>query len=393
MVGDSAVRGLAARRQLDAHFDEQRARRHRPEGLSVGPIARDERGGGRNIVGVVLAIVEDGPRRAPLVHRVEDVVGLRAIEGLHERTGKIEDHAALSALPGLNDDVAQLRRLARAGRADQHRVGLLKPPGIGNAGYRIWDVDTQSRPGAYRQCRNRSRIQIRMRSRKLSPEFRIIVRRDFSGQDVAGQQHGPALVALFEDVSADLLGQLDEPGRQRAGQKTGGTQSDDNAPQKLGPGPGDIGVIWHIADRHGDQGVVGQSEVDDMRWVEIDQAPETREDAHLDELHFVLVHQECEQENEEQRKAGERCDDRPAQAFHHHHVAQANELGSSGECPHVAHDFAARGLVLDNDRSTVEADVILPRHGTSSDGRQRGRGDGRSLPARAWRSPYRAPGW
>jgi hypothetical protein len=85
MMRDRAIGGLARGSELHAHFDKERARRHGPEGLGIAAIAGDQRGGGRDVIGVVLAVVEDGPRRAALVHGVEDVIAPFLVEGLDER--------------------------------------------------------------------------------------------------------------------------------------------------------------------------------------------------------------------------------------------------------------------------------------------------------------------
>jgi hypothetical protein len=42
MMGDGAIGGLARGRQLHAHFDKERARRHGPEGLGIAPVAGDQ---------------------------------------------------------------------------------------------------------------------------------------------------------------------------------------------------------------------------------------------------------------------------------------------------------------------------------------------------------------
>ena len=45
IVGEIRVGSLPASLEFDAHFDEQRARRHRPEGFGRTPVRRDQRGG------------------------------------------------------------------------------------------------------------------------------------------------------------------------------------------------------------------------------------------------------------------------------------------------------------------------------------------------------------
>ena len=59
---------------------------------------------------------------------------LRDIEALDEGAGQIEDNGMISALADLAQQVLHRRRLAGTGRSDQHRMGLLGPPGIGYSG-------------------------------------------------------------------------------------------------------------------------------------------------------------------------------------------------------------------------------------------------------------------
>ena len=91
----------------------------------------------------VAALVEQRPRRATLVHRVEDNVGFGVVETLDESAGEIEDNRAVPALAQLLDDAAKLRGLACAGRADQHRVRLLEAPWIGDPGDLVGLVNAQ----------------------------------------------------------------------------------------------------------------------------------------------------------------------------------------------------------------------------------------------------------
>src|SRR3546814_11167557 len=54
-------------------------------------------------------------------------------EGLDEGSGKIENNGALSACPGLGQELAEGNGLAGAGRADQHGMALLASPRPGDA--------------------------------------------------------------------------------------------------------------------------------------------------------------------------------------------------------------------------------------------------------------------
>ena len=212
MVRDRPVRGLSADGKLDAHFHEQRARGHCPERLGVAAIAGNERGGGRDVVGVILAIVEDRPGRAALIHRIEDVIGGGAIEGFDEGAGQVEYDAALSPLARLHDKVPQLRGLARTCGPDQHRVGLFEAPGIEYPGNRVRHMEPERCAGRDRKFGDRLWIEMGMGLSQFLRKLIVIVRANLADKHVAGYQHRPALVTLLEDVGADLLRQIHEPG-------------------------------------------------------------------------------------------------------------------------------------------------------------------------------------
>jgi hypothetical protein len=180
-------------------------------------------------------------------------------------------------------------------------------------------------------------------------EFGSVVGLDFARQHLGADQHRAALVPLLEDVDADLLRQADEPGRQWAAEEERSGQSHDHATDEFGPGLGDIGIGRHIADGHRYDAVVRQRQIDAVAEVEIDEVPEVSEEPHLDELHLMLSHQEGQKDRQQQAEAEQGRQHRPAQAFHHHHVAQANELRSTGEGSDVADDLAARRFMLDRD--------------------------------------------
>ena len=249
------------------------------------------------------------------------MIGGGTIEGFDEGSGQIEHDAALPPLARLDDEVSQLRGLARAGGADQHRVGLFETPGIGHPGNRVRHMEPERRSSRDGKFGDGQWIKVRMGLGQFLPKLVVVVSADLAGQHVARDQHRPALVALLEDVRADLLRQLHEPGRQWTGEEARGGHGDEDAANELGPGPGHVRVVRHIADRHRQHGVIRKGEIDHMGRIEIDQTPEVREQPHFDQLHFVLVHEEGKQEDQEQAEADEGGKDRPAQPLHHHHVA------------------------------------------------------------------------
>ena len=153
-----------------------------------------------------------------------------------------------------------------------------------------------------------------------------------------------------------------------------------------------FGLAGAVADHHRHHRIIGQRHVDAVAGVEIDETPEVGEEAHLDELHLMLAHGDCQQHDEQETEADERGQRRPAKTFHHHHVAQADQLGSTGEGPDVADDFAARRFMFDRDGAPVEADVSVTRHGIFSRVRWRGRAGGRPLQAPPFAPAYRALG-
>jgi hypothetical protein len=65
---------------------------------------------------------------------------LGVVKVLDEGAGQIEDHAALALGSCFRDHVGDRDGLAHAGRADEHRVALLEPPGIGDRGEVRWPI-------------------------------------------------------------------------------------------------------------------------------------------------------------------------------------------------------------------------------------------------------------
>ena len=133
MVSDGCVIGLAELLELDAHFDEEHPRGVLPEGLLVVRMGGNEGGCGRDEVGIIPALIEQRPRCATCVHRVQNDVGLGVVERLHEGAGEVEDDRAMTSPAKLIDQRPKLGRLAGAGRADHHGVALFEAPWIGDA--------------------------------------------------------------------------------------------------------------------------------------------------------------------------------------------------------------------------------------------------------------------
>ena len=393
MMGDRAVGGFTAGRQLDAHFHEERARCHRPEGFGIAAIAGDQRGGGRNVVGVVLAIVENRPRRTALIHRIEDVIAAFLVEGLHEGAGQVEHHTPLTALACFGNKVAQLGGFARTGGPDQHGVGLFEPPGIGDPSHGVGHMQTKGHALGDWQFSHLGKVHGRMALGQFLRELCVVVGADFADQHIGADHHSAALVPLLQDIDADLLGKFDEPLRQGAGEQGRTAQRHEDAPDKLRPSISHIGIGLYVADLHGNQRAIGECEIDHVAGVEVDKAPEPRKEVHLDELNFMLLHHDGQQQGQQNDEAGGPRERGPAQAFHHHHIAQPDKLRATGESAHIADDLAARGLVLHGDRSPVEADVVLTLHGIFSHERWPCRAGGQLLPEPPSGPTYRAPGW
>ena len=120
--------------QLDADLDEQHPRALGPELLAaaVGDRHEGERGLLKMLAG--MSIRERRPLWAAGVEWVEDDVGTRVVEALDIGPGKVEHDRPAPPRADLVEQVFHHRRLAGAGRPDQHRVGLFGPPRVRNAG-------------------------------------------------------------------------------------------------------------------------------------------------------------------------------------------------------------------------------------------------------------------
>jgi hypothetical protein len=134
VLGERLVGRLAVLDELHAHLDEQGARGEHPEGVGGAAVGRDKRGRGGGEFALGLAVVEHRPGRAACVERVEDGVAVGIVEGFHISAGQVEDDGGVVALAHLLQKRAQRGGLARAGRADEHGVGLFEPVGVGDAG-------------------------------------------------------------------------------------------------------------------------------------------------------------------------------------------------------------------------------------------------------------------
>src|SRR3546814_11733881 len=71
------------------------------------------------------AVIEDRPGRAAHVHRVQDRVARRIVEGFDIGAGQVEDNGSVLALAHLGHKAAQFGRLARSGRADKNDMRML----------------------------------------------------------------------------------------------------------------------------------------------------------------------------------------------------------------------------------------------------------------------------
>ena len=157
-VGKAAVRTDAEPDHLHAHFDKDCAGRFLPEIIVRIAAARDQCAGGAHELGIVVAIVEDRPGLATLIHRVENEVGGLVVEALDEGPGEVEDDTAVAPRPRLCDDLLELGCLACTGGADEHRVALFKAPGEGDTSEPIGLMQPAPRAALEVLLENRVRV-------------------------------------------------------------------------------------------------------------------------------------------------------------------------------------------------------------------------------------------
>ena len=62
------------------------------------------------------------------------------MEVLDKGAGQVEDHAALALGSCLRNHVGDRHGLAHTGGANEHRMALLEPPGIGDRGDVRWPI-------------------------------------------------------------------------------------------------------------------------------------------------------------------------------------------------------------------------------------------------------------
>ena len=206
---------------LDAHLDEQGARRFLPKVIFRAVTARNQRRRSAHEFGVVVAVVEDRPWHAAPVHRIEDDVRFGIIEALDEGAGQIENDAAMPALARLRDDLLQLGCLASASRPDEHRMALLKSPGNRHTCQTVRRMQTG--PDTVLQWLFEDLVGVHCR-RALAAlaDMRFpVMAGDGLSQLAVCHKHSTALMALGQNVGAAPFRKVDEPDGQRHTDKPG----------------------------------------------------------------------------------------------------------------------------------------------------------------------------
>ena len=132
--GQRLVGALTAPHQLDAHCDENRPRALDPELFGPASVVGHQRVCGVGELGRIAAFIEDAPARTTRIERMEDCVARGVEIGGDIGPGQIEHDRAMAASADLVEQVHHRHGLARAGRADEHRVGLLLAPRPGHPG-------------------------------------------------------------------------------------------------------------------------------------------------------------------------------------------------------------------------------------------------------------------
>ena len=276
VLGERSVRGLLLLDELHAHLDEQGTGGERPERLGGTSVGWDQCCCGSGELAVGLAVVEDRPGRAAIVHRVEDRVAVGVVERLDIGPGQVEHDGAVLALAHLRDVAAQRSGLARAGRADQHGMGLLQPVRVGDAGERVGVVDAACLARAERHLQHRFRGAVGEEAAGFLLELRSVVLDDLLVEHVALDQHGAALVPFLDHRLPAAGGEIDVPDGHRDGCEGGDQRRADDAANRLVPGGNDLGHIGHVADDRAVQAAVRHTEVDLLEGIEGDPVPDAR---------------------------------------------------------------------------------------------------------------------
>ena len=335
---DGGIVGLAHLLKLQAHLDEQHACGVLPERLLVVGMRGDEGRGGRHEVGIVAALVEQRPRRATLVHRVEDNVGFGVVECLHEHPGKVEDDGAMPARTKLRDVAAQLRRLAGAGGADEHGMALFEPPRIGDAGDRIGNVDAPVDAIEDWSLGDQLRDVWGLVLGALGSEPAPVVAADGFDEDISLDQQGAAVMAFLEHVAAALVGPHDEPHDERSGDESRHDERRQEDFDGFSPGVNDMGLVGNVTDRNFRHDAVGQGQVDKVESVRADPCPDRRVELHQVELELMLGEAQPDEDIEQDDERPEPDPDRHLEARPGHLVLAGKQLRTAGEIAGVAGD-------------------------------------------------------
>ena len=319
---------------------------------------------GRNEVGIVAAFVEQRPRRATLVHRVENDVGFWVVERLHEHAGQVKDDRAMTARAKLRDVAAQLGRLAGAGGADEHGMALFEPPRIGDAGDRVWNVDAPVDPIEDRSLGDEFGDVRRIVFGALGAELASVVAADSFDEHVTLDQQGAAVVAFLEHVAAALVCPHDEPHDDRCCDEGRHDECRQEDLDRLRPGMNDMGFVGDVADRNLGHDAVWQGQVDEVEFVPADPRPDGGIELHQVELEFMLGEAQPDEDIEQDDERPQPYPDGHLEARPGHLVLTGEKLRTAGEIARVAGDPPPRGMVLYGRRLTVEPDVAAT-HGTS----------------------------
>ena len=92
--------------KMEAHLDEQHARREHPELFRTAPVMGHERFRRGMKLGLARTVIEHAPQRTPRIDRIENDVARGVVKGFDKSAGQVENDRALAALARFGNEFA-----------------------------------------------------------------------------------------------------------------------------------------------------------------------------------------------------------------------------------------------------------------------------------------------
>ena len=206
------------------------------------------------------------------------------MEVLDKGPRQIEYDAALPLGSGFRNHVGDRHGLAHTGRANEHRMALFKPPGIGDRGDMRWPV--RKDPGDLsRQAEPPFPAQ---RGIELTGALAPVVRGQFIDELGERNQHRAALVFALLGATAEPLGEPVEDGKGWDQEEPGTPQGTGQKRHQLLPRMDHRRIAFELGNRKLDGRAKGGFQGDLFGGIELHEAVDGSVDPHPDEIDFMV---------------------------------------------------------------------------------------------------------